>query len=343
MISPTSRLHHIGTLDGLRGYAVLIVLVSHISNEKLVGFKFLGQGFGQTGVMIFFALSGFLMGYLYLDRPFTTKTARDFALRRAARVLPLYFAVVFASLALTELAPSFVQLYGIRLSDLWPYLVFWDAGYILWTIPVEIQFYCVFPLFWYLRASAGVPAMVAACIVTLLLQGFLNYSTNPDVFSTLPVLVPKLHFFISGMLVWVAFATLGPIKGGWGNLVFGLSLALTILMAPNIFKSLLGQNRDMWGSGQMLLVVTALLYASLFSTLATAIFGNRVASFYGQISYSLYILHVPCMIAIKRFTGLDRNSVVFAVSTIILSTVVAYLSYRLLEVPARRWLTHRPA
>lgn len=341
MIPIAHEHRHLGNLDGLRGYAVLIVLVSHISNDKAITYKSLGQGFGQTGVMIFFALSGFLMAYLYLDRPYTSENVSNFALRRAARVLPLYFAVVLASVILTEFAPNGPQLYGIAAADVLPYLMLWNADYVLWTIPVEVQFYCLFPAFWYVRAKAGVSAAISAGLLVLLLHGFLNYSTVADAFSLLPVVVPKLHFFVAGLLVYVAFSRLTPIGGVGINLLFGVSLALSILMAPNIFKALLGQNRDMWGSGQMLLVVVVLLYTSILSPYATAIFGNQVARFYGAISYSLYMLHVPCMIAIKRYTRLDDNGVTFALSTILLSTAVAYCSYRLLEVPARQWLTRR--
>ena len=57
----------IGALTGLRGVAALIVFVSHGANEGVLP-AMLGNGFGQIGVMIFFVLSGFLMGQLYLRR-----------------------------------------------------------------------------------------------------------------------------------------------------------------------------------------------------------------------------------------------------------------------------------
>lgn len=110
-------------------------------------------------------------------------------------------------------------------------------------------------------------------------------------------------------------------------------------MAPNVFKAMLGQNRDMWGSGQMLLVVAILLYSSLYSGLAKTVFGNQVAVFYGRISYSLYMLHVPCISAIRQYTRADENLFLFVGSVLLLSTVVAYCSYRFFELPVRQWLT----
>lgn len=333
------QLRHLRNLDGLRGYAVLIVLVSHISNQNFVKYRFFGEGFGQIGVMIFFALSGFLMAYLYADRPFNGRELLNFATRRSARVLPLYFAVVFLSLILTQYLPHAFQLFKIGFGDLWQYLVFWDADFVLWTIPVEVQFYCLFPLFWYLRARHGIGSMIAACILLLLLHAYLTYSANGTLLNMMPVLIPRLHFFIVGLLVCAAYCNLGTITGNWVNALFAMSLTLSVLMAPNVFKTMLGQSRDMWGTGQMLLVVAALLYSSLYSGLAKVLFGNQIAAFYGRISYSLYMLHVPCISAIRLYTHAHENLLLFASGTLLLSTIVAYCSYRFFELPARQWLT----
>ena len=80
-------------LDGIRGFAALIVVISHSANAGFLP-NLLGHGLGQMGVALFYALSGFLMAHLYLHRPFDAAAIRQFALRRAARVLPLFYAVI---------------------------------------------------------------------------------------------------------------------------------------------------------------------------------------------------------------------------------------------------------
>ena len=80
----------IAQLDGLRGLAALIVVVSHYSNETLLWGGVLGKGGGQTGVMLFFLLSGFLMAHLHLGEAFTARNVGRYALRRIARVYPLF-------------------------------------------------------------------------------------------------------------------------------------------------------------------------------------------------------------------------------------------------------------
>jgi len=81
-------------LDGLRGVAVLLVVLAHASQKRLLAenFKFSGE----LGVIVFFVLSGFLITHLLLEE--RTRTGQislsKFYLRRALRIWPLYFAVL---------------------------------------------------------------------------------------------------------------------------------------------------------------------------------------------------------------------------------------------------------
>jgi peptidoglycan/LPS O-acetylase OafA/YrhL len=160
----------IRALDGLRGVAALIVVVGHFS---LVVPRFLhsaGRESGHTGVMIFFALSGFLMGYLYLGQAPTRHAIAQFLVRRGARVIPLYVVVVLASFAVLNTVPELrIWVHGVRhLDRLIENLAMLRGFNILWTVPVEIQFYLLVPLIWLCfgkapRATlAGLFAMIAA-------------------------------------------------------------------------------------------------------------------------------------------------------------------------------------
>src|ERR1700726_3367243 len=85
---------HRPELDGLRGLAAYLVVLSHVSNKSNLWDTLFGAGGGQIGVMLFFVLSGYLMGVLYLDRPFTFAEVRAYVVRRIGRVLPLFYLVV---------------------------------------------------------------------------------------------------------------------------------------------------------------------------------------------------------------------------------------------------------
>ena len=77
---------HIASLDGLRGITALAVVMAHV----YLVFPALGPlplpDIGSGAVAIFFAISGFLMAYLYGDRPFSRKNAADFLVNRFARM-----------------------------------------------------------------------------------------------------------------------------------------------------------------------------------------------------------------------------------------------------------------
>lgn len=132
----------IAGLDGLRGLAAIMVIASHALFPA-------GNSVGGLGVGIFFALSGSLCGGLLLDG----QSWRDFYMRRAMRILPLYFVVAAASLSVvasTQQYPAWAiwtlninhaaTFVGQGLSSQqWP----------LWTVAVEVHLYVILP--WVVR------------------------------------------------------------------------------------------------------------------------------------------------------------------------------------------------
>ena len=104
-----------------------MVLVSHVSNVTgLWGGRF-GTGGGQVGVMVFFVLSGYLISGLYLDRSFTAASVQDYLIRRAARVLPMFYFIVTVALALHAVQSRtglLVSIYPISLDQaFWHYAI----------------------------------------------------------------------------------------------------------------------------------------------------------------------------------------------------------------------------
>ena len=73
---------YINSLTGLRGMAAFIVFISHCANQGMLPAIF-SNGFGQIGVMLFFILSGFLMGHLYLDKEANSDSVKLYLLARA--------------------------------------------------------------------------------------------------------------------------------------------------------------------------------------------------------------------------------------------------------------------
>ena len=98
--SSSKSVPNIPPLDGVRGIAAMLVVISHMSLYRL----FIPvKGIGQVGVLVFFVLSGFLMSYLYVrDDARKIRPWFGFAIRRCFRVYPLYLFILVASYALHE-------------------------------------------------------------------------------------------------------------------------------------------------------------------------------------------------------------------------------------------------
>src|SRR5437870_2678029 len=88
---------HVPGLDGIRGIAVLMVMAFHFPKVPINGFERVLARIsmpGQTGVDLFFVLSGFLITGILLDSKGTPNSLRNFYARRLLRIFPLYYGVL---------------------------------------------------------------------------------------------------------------------------------------------------------------------------------------------------------------------------------------------------------
>jgi peptidoglycan/LPS O-acetylase OafA/YrhL len=203
---PSRRELRIPPLDGLRGLAACMVLVSPVSNVTGLWGGLLGTGGGQVGVMVFFVLSGYLIAGLYLDRPFTAASVQAYMTRRAARVLPMFYFIVTVALILQAVQSRtglLVSIYPIPLDEaFWLYAILSGVS-VLWTIPVEIHFYLLFIGLWWLRTRYGNVWLGAICVLVMVL-----YWTAPVRVLDQPLVLDQprmfpyyLVYFLAGMLV----------------------------------------------------------------------------------------------------------------------------------------------
>ena len=142
----------LSSLSGIRGYAVLLVLLAHSSNlgyHLLPDFDFTGAG--KNGVFIFFSLSAFLLGrqfFVYQNKTekkeidFTYFTKRYIA-KRFIRIYPLFILALIAYLSISIfIQPVYIENWDVFFNTL--FLI--DGPGIFWTIAVEFKFYIVLPI-----------------------------------------------------------------------------------------------------------------------------------------------------------------------------------------------------
>lgn len=325
-------------LNTLRGLAALIVMIAHFSNGTNWLNGFLGHGAGQIGVMFFFMLSGFLLSYLYMKKKANKINIKSYAVKRGARVIPLFFAIVISSYVLQKNGITEI-LYRIPSAEIvLSHLVFFKGVSVLWTIPAIIQFYTIFILIWWLssRKEGYVYILMAAVLIFLF---FINFTRPKGHIGSLPydlALLPSLPYFFVGLSFGELYKNWKApeyLSSGWYVLV----LLLIPLIYPKVFILLTGRNHLMWSDIGVLSVVSIIFFSVLFLVPDKNIFlANSVGDFLGKISYSLYLLHIPVFLQCEKiFTGTPE---ILLLLFIFCSFAVSYASYRLVELPFSRFI-----
>jgi peptidoglycan/LPS O-acetylase OafA/YrhL len=210
---------NIEMLTGLRGFAVVIVFVSHLSSTGLIT-PLLSNGYGQIGVMIFFLLSGFLMSHLYIETSCDKVSLVRYIKYIAARVFPLFLLIVVGSYLISFIVDDFY--YKFRsLEEFYKAVLFLSAKRELWAIPVEVQFYAVFIIVWYFyQKGVGFISLVALSSITVL-----------------PTIVYYLHFgrIPGNALSTYSFALFGGVflgilwNGRFQDMAYRLKPALDVI------------------------------------------------------------------------------------------------------------------
>ena len=329
-------------LNTLRALAALIVLVAHFSDVTGWLDGRLGGRAGQYGVMLFFLLSGFLMAYLYLDKECNKENLKSYMLARIGRVLPLYFLVVVGAYLLYS--AGFQGLYEIAdYKKLIAHLVFSYGESVLWTIAPEIQFYFIFMALWFLAAwRAGyIYLLIVGFLIFLFFANFLLvYGEVQGIPYNFFHLFRSLPYFFVGVILGMhyrCFKVPDYLRSHW----FVVVLLLIPLMYPYFTPVTSDAKMKMWLSYEVLLVMGAIFFCIVYLVPDNNILlSNKIGDFLGKISYSLYLLHMPIILQLNKLgISVELKLLLF----LLLSVLVAYLSYRYLERPLANLVRNVPS
>lgn len=340
------------TIDGLRGVAAFGVVLYHLNSAVLLSFDnwvhpwlrwVLEQGF--LGVDVFFVLSGFVIPFSVRNADLTTAFLGRFALRRSIRLDPPYWAAIALEIAMIWLGLR-IGLATAQLPD-WPQLLshfvyaqnilgHGDIVDIFWTLCFEIQFYLALISMLVVGRMIGqrfghqrLRAVAVVVFSALFLVSVLGrYEALGIRIHAGFALVRWFQFFMGVCVYWLVAGKTSwhPLVGTWVVLAIVLVLQRqsVVQLVPIATSGLLwwSYNRDQ---------------------MATALSG-RPWQFLGAISYSLYLFHATVGWRWIRLLGMYIGSdaslaivlVVFA-SGCLVATGVAWVAWRLLEVPSMRW------
>jgi peptidoglycan/LPS O-acetylase OafA/YrhL len=334
-------------IDGLRAVAVLSVILYHLHAPLVTG--------GFVGVDIFFVISGYLITRnIWGELQAGTFSIRAFYLRRIRRIVPAFAVMAAVTLVAGCLLLLPADLKRLGASTAWAAVsasnvYFWrylDIGYFAdsseqqpmlhtWSLGVEEQFYLLWPAVLLVvallpRSGRAAALGTLALIGVSLAIGELTLERSPKfAYFMLParfgeLMVGALLVFSSRLHERLRGAREAIAVGGLALLVY----ALTQLDAASPFP---GVNAlyPSFGAGLVILA------GGLGSRLVRALLTPRPMVFVGLISYSLYLWHWPILAYLKYFyTTLEPIQVALAVP---LMFVLATLSYRFVELPARQW------
>ncbi|AWN39136.1 acyltransferase [Methylobacterium radiodurans] len=336
----------------LRAAAALMVVLHHLRHE-LAGLGLAADVLanlpGWAGVDVFFAISGFIIVHATGPAYDVPGGRRRFLAHRVARVVPLYWLVTLAYLAVALALPRSLGDAGAAASDpayLAASFLFWPAArpdgslqplYGLgWTLNYEMLFYAVFALFLG-RGRRATVVWTAAVLAGLVLVGRL----------AAPEAAP-LRFWSDPIVIEFLFgAAIGLAREA--GLRFAPPARLALAAAGIVGLVLLGGD-EVAGFARPLRA--GLPAACLVAALALAGPSPRPAAWIrpfsrlGDASYALYLVHPFCLRALREAlvrTGLAVPLGAWGVGALMVaaSVAAALLTYRLVERPATRALRGR--
>lgn len=360
---------HLPVLDGVRGLAVLMVLLLHfvggmlpttLAERVIVGVT----NYGSYGVELFFVLSGFLITGILYDARNKPNYFRNFYMRRLLRIFPLYYGVLALVFWVAPLVPP---LRGPTLDYLvdrqawaWLYAVNfyiakhgeWSLSYLdhFWSLSIEEHFYFVWPLVVFLlarRPRVLIAASLAASLGAMLAR-FVGSAMGLSWWTTY-VFTP---FRLDGLALGAFLAVTARQPGGLERLaralpralaVAGSLLALTFIWTRLVSRQGLELVLPVRASLILVLLACLLVWALLSPerSLTSRFFRSRSLVFLGTYSYGVYVYHHfisyylttnRTEVALGRWLGSHGLAVALqATLGASASLAVAYLSYELFE------------
>jgi peptidoglycan/LPS O-acetylase OafA/YrhL len=362
-------------LDGLRGFALIMILVFHAVSQEgaytpgtLLHYLQRSFAMGWTALDLFFVLSGFLIGGILMDARESPSYYKTFYARRVFRIVPVYFAWVLLYILVAGFASGLVvQLSNSGLRppldfSIWSHFLFlqnsFDFHYRglagawfghLWSLAVEEQFYLLAPLAVRVIPPRHLKWLLGGVVLAAILtRVYLRFVVDLPVEMLTTRTVSRMDSLAIGMLA----AVLVRSEGGQRWLGQNLTALRAILAA--LAAGALGFFLFSFGSntvGMQLIGFTwmAAFYAAVL-LLAVVNRSGWLAGFLrtplllelGSVSYCVYLVHLVCNVSLHAliFRHAPRISTPAAALVTALATVLAYgvakLSWNYFEGPLQR-------
>jgi len=332
-------------IDGLRALAVIPVILYH------AGFGLFGGGY--VGVDVFFVISGYLITTIISVELASGKFSLiQFYERRARRILPPLFLVIFVSMlfAWAWLLPNAMKVFSeslIAVTTFTSNIFFYkQSGYFdsanelkpllhTWSLAVEEQYYLLFPVFlmftWKLGRRWVIRFLVIVFVISLVLMQWGSKNHPEFTFYMLPARGWEL---LMGAFIAFYYENHSNVYGNNGVKQLGSSIGL-LMIASCIF---LYNDQTPFPSLYTIIPTLGAALIIIFATPDTAVgklLRSKTLVSLGLVSYSAYLWHQP-IFAFARERGFDEPNIDLMSILVLLSFIFAYLTWKYVESPIRR-------
>jgi peptidoglycan/LPS O-acetylase OafA/YrhL len=363
-----SKPRGIPSMTGVRGIAAVWVMLFHAQQDagKIFGMRLLERipdvMYGCHGVDLFFMLSGFVLMYAH-ERDFYVlrkDSLSRFARLRFTRVYPLNAAVLLLIAAFVAFQPSYVAwarstlnaddfsggafVRTLFLATRWFLPGSGDWNQPAWSLSLEVLGYVLFPLLafcalrvarkWQLIALASLSLLGSYIVLT-------HFAFECEISQI--AIVRMLSCLITGIAVFRLWALTIESGEKWAGLIASASAAGILVRGLPLIRGLLPD-----GSIQFNFFFASLLYGLAFQQgVVNKLLSSRVAVFLGEISFPLYLVHVPPLLWLRyflllnaaRYSTLQKSTtlVCWALGSISMATILHYFVEKPFHAWGRRW------
>lgn len=343
-------------LDGIRGLAALFVVIHHCYLMSFAGYPAItGPAwagwmiYGHIAVVVFIVLSGFSLAVSPARHDWQLGGGKRFAIRRAWRILPPYWAaLVFSLIVAWTLVPQpgeaeptakSVAVFGLLVQDIFGSP---SPNGAFWSIAVEAQLYIVFPLLLLMLRKAHALMMLIAVSAVVVAIGVL--SPMSSLVDKLQRLTPQFAaLFAAGVFaagILAASERIRRLPWQWLSLLAVLPVIVAMVVMGSV-----------WTIGNYFWMDLALgpAIAMLLAAAATerprwlvTLLNTRPMRSLGSFSYSLYLIHAPIVVALYELVVAPRVSagvpalLVTLAIAVPASVVAARLFAAVFEIPFQR-------
>ena len=354
---------YLPSIDSLRALAVLAVIIYHVDVNYLPG--------GFLGVDLFFVLSGYLISSLIIKEFRKTGTVNlyNFYIRRARRLLPAVYFMITVGLVVMVLFNEVLlrkshldAIFGYIYSSNWWY-IFHKLDYFdsfgaqspfkhLWSLAIEEQFYMIFPLLFLLvnrkkkskdgtfKLNKNFLYVVVGLILVSLIAHILLFDINN---------ISRIYFGTDtrafSLLVGVVGAILYPMERlhtkvtPQQNLIYSVISLVSIATLITVMIYTSEYNTWLYRGGFLLVAILGLIViisSGKQHTVMSRLLSFKPVVFIGKISYSLYLWHFPILVLTTPVAEIGNTNIYFVILRVILTFVVAIVSYVFVETPIRK-------